>query len=255
MNPLRRLATYVLGALGLACAALPAQTAPSAPPSRELRFLAWEGAPGMLHLGSGPRAEPVALTSTRLSPPHAIKTGGDIPLIRRTTDAQGLVTETIYAVVEWPPGLERAIAIVAPAPSPAPGEPPGKVFLLPDDPARFAEHTMRFVNLTGTPIALRAGGAQATLQPRGETIAPYDPASGRLRVDFAALAEGEWRRLFGKNYPAPRDYRLLALIRPPTNLEPGVVVNRPAVTLILDRVTQAAGPQLPLPLHPETDEP
>ncbi len=239
---MRRLLSLLLGLTALACT-LGAQ--PATEPPRQIRFLAWEAVDGELTLGSGPRATPLRLSTTQLGPLIDLPPGVE-RLFRQGPGPAGQPVPLPFAQLPpWPAGETRAIALVVPGARQ--GDYPARIVLLPDSESVHPEHSVRILNLTPIALALRAGSAQAVVEPRGELVGRYDPAAGRLRLDLAARSDGEWRRILARNLPAPAGHRLLVLLRPPANDEPGAENNQPGLLIISDRVAQPIGPRTPLP--------
>ncbi len=123
------------------------------------------------------------LATNRFTTLSALPPSGPVQFFVTVLDEEKREQRLPYASAPWPGDSPAAIGILVPNGTPA--EPAGMLYLLPDDPAKHPEHSVRFLNLTSLRIALRAGGVNGDLEPRAEFTVPFDPAEGRLRVDLA----------------------------------------------------------------------
>ncbi|MGF1531263.1 MAG: hypothetical protein ACFCU4_07870 [Puniceicoccaceae bacterium] len=236
---------------------LSAQSPEPAEQSFELRLLAWTPIKPNLTFHNGGEVRPLYLSTNRFDLHEFKERPKRVEIHTTFTDAEGNTLETVYAAADWPADSKDIIGFLQPNPD-TEGQlfPSGQVLLFRDKTGLHPEHTIRFINFTPVVLAIRGGQDKTTLRPQEDLIVPFDPSTGRVRLDILAQEHesGEWRQLMNANIPTGKDRRAFAFIRRPANPEPNQPVPKAGLTVILERSKEAlARPRAPLPISEDPD--
>ncbi|MFA6960691.1 MAG: hypothetical protein WC205_08080 [Opitutaceae bacterium] len=170
-------------------------------------MLSWSGSPSGLYLSVGPGSPPVPLRAAEdvLSPVCHAPDGSPLRLL----DSLAAEAEPL-ATLSPPPGLKRAILVLAP--NPAAGDAYVGVWL-DDSPEARPGNSITLHNLASMPVALGVGSEQAILRPGDHQVWRFSATERALMIQ-AAIPRGDgWERVVSTPQPVKDGFRILIILR------------------------------------------
>jgi hypothetical protein len=180
----------------------------SAASAAEFRILAWGQNLSQLYLRLGTAEIEVVAGEDAPTPPRALPANRQVVLHRRVVDDKGTSRLDPVATFTAPVGLDRAILLVAAQPD---GTFEGRWFADRFDPE--GPETIRLINTSRRPIAIRLDDATHELAPGAEFIHPCTPGTHIVRTLLAAQDGGEWKLVGRQAFRIHPRLRVVGLIR------------------------------------------
>lgn len=184
----------------------------SAPPAVALdfRLLSWGPDVEGLQFQNGSEIVSVDALQAGLSERFPIKSGRTVEFFRIDESVTPSVRVPL-ARAEVPEGIEHALLILAPSPQGA--ELAYSTVLLDDSLEATPENSVRFHNLSGQEIAVRAGAKSFSLANGQSKLEPYSlETPGKLFLQIAVRSRDGWKRVIGSPRPTPRQHRIWCFI-------------------------------------------